>query len=152
MPSLMRSVTAATAPSATNGSSMWLYSARQLAAGRIGRLAADRDVRVLGEEDRLEPALLGQPPQPDRVDRVLGDEGAQARRASGRVPADRQVIEAVDAVDRAELGLAVQLEARHPRRKERQRLLKLGARDVRAEAVVHARAEGEWLAVRSGRR
>ena len=31
----------------------------QLAAGRIGRLAADRDVGVLGEPERLEAVLLG---------------------------------------------------------------------------------------------
>ena len=35
---------------------------------------------------------------------------------------------------------------------ERERLLELGARDVRAEAVVHAGAEGERLGVASGRR
>ena len=34
--------------------------ARQVGAGRVGRLAAGGDVRVLGEEERLEAALLDQ--------------------------------------------------------------------------------------------
>ena len=51
--------------------------ARQLAAAGVGRVAADRDVGVLGEEERVEPALLGQAPEPNRVDRVLGDERAE---------------------------------------------------------------------------
>jgi hypothetical protein len=46
--------------------------ARQLAAAGIRRRAADRDVRVLGDEQRLEPVLLDHPRQLVRLDRVLG--------------------------------------------------------------------------------
>ena len=111
------------------------------------------------------------------VARDLGDEGADRSAASSffvtyerelvvraaralmagivpareRSPADGQRVEAVDPVDRAVLGLAVEPQARHPRREEGERLLQLGAREVRAEAVVRAGAEGQRLA-RRGRR
>ena len=46
---------------------------------------------------------------------------------------------------RAELGLAVERQAGHARGQEGERLLQLGAREVGAQAVVDARAEGERL-------
>src|SRR3954454_9613042 len=63
-----------------------------------------------------------------------------------RVPADRQRLEAVDAVDRAVLGLAGEAQAGHARREERERLLQLGAGEIRSQAVMHAGAEGQRLA------
>ena len=47
---------------------------RQLAAPRIGRLPARRNVRVLGDDERVEPALLDRPRQRHRVDAVVGHE------------------------------------------------------------------------------
>ena len=58
--SLMRSVTAAAAASATNGIVRVAVLARQLPSAWVRGLAAHRDVRVLGQEERLEAALLGQ--------------------------------------------------------------------------------------------
>ena len=68
-------------------------------------------------------------------------------RARRRGPSERQALQPVDAVDRAELGLAVERQPGHARGQERERLLELRAREVRAKAVVDARAEGERLGV-----
>ena len=64
---------------------------RQLAAARVGRGAVHRDVRVLGEEQRLEAALLHHPRERPRLDGVVGwehrDSVAHARlspRTTGR--------------------------------------------------------------------
>src|SRR5664280_73299 len=67
---------------------------------------------------------------------------SRAPEASGG-EAHGQLVEPVDAGDRAELGLAVELEAVHVLGEERQALLQLHTREVRAEAVVDARAERE---------
>ena len=75
VPSRMRSVTAPAAASATNGSSVRLYSSAQLGvAGRRRRAPLDRDVRVLGEVQRVEAALLGLAGQLDDVHRPVGRE------------------------------------------------------------------------------
>jgi len=52
--------------------------ARQLAAACIRRLAAGRDVRVLGEEQRLEAVLLDQARDLPRSGGVMGGEVADA--------------------------------------------------------------------------
>ena len=52
--------------------------ARQLPARRVGRLAARRDVGVLGDEDRLEAALLRHPGERGRLDRLVGREVGDA--------------------------------------------------------------------------
>ena len=55
----MRSVTAAAIDSATNGSSVRLYSSRNSASPVGGGVLRDyRDVRVLGEVERVETAFL----------------------------------------------------------------------------------------------
>src|SRR6516162_5480267 len=69
--SFSRLVTAAAAPNVTNGS----ITSSQLPAGPRRREAAcDRDVRVLGDPQRVEPALLQRRRQFGRRDRVLGEE------------------------------------------------------------------------------
>ena len=47
---------------------------RQLATGRVRRLPADRDVGVLGDEQRVETPLLQRAPQHVRPDALVGDE------------------------------------------------------------------------------
>ena len=72
--------------------------ARQLVAGRVGGLARGRDMGVVGEEQRLERALLDHPRQgrPDRclvggevADRELHRRGPRPARAGGRPTAQR---------------------------------------------------------------
>src|SRR3954447_21421717 len=77
---------------------------------------------------------------------VPGETPPPAGFVAGSAPADGQRVEAVDAVDRAVLGVAVEGEARHARAEEGERLLELGAREVGAEAVVDAGAERQRLA------
>ena len=52
--------------------------ARQLVAARPRALAAGRDVRVLGDEDRVEAGVLGGAAERDGRDRLVGDEHRQA--------------------------------------------------------------------------
>jgi hypothetical protein len=52
--------------------------ARQLAAAGVRRLAARRDVGVLGEVDRVVAVLLDQPRHLARADRVMGREVADS--------------------------------------------------------------------------
>ena len=66
--------------------------ARQLTAARVRRRPAGRDVRVLGEEQRLVPALLGEPRQVrgrdgivGREDRYAGVHAPKPRYRTGRV-------------------------------------------------------------------
>src|SRR5512133_2679633 len=59
----------------------------------------------------------------------------------GACEADGKLVEPVDPGDAAVRRLAVELEAIDVHRQEGQRLLQLGAREVRAQAVVDARAE-----------
>ena len=92
------------------------------------RMARSRRSRLIAPMRRGEPA----------------DEPA-LERASRRAEADRQPLERVDAERRVVRRLAVQLEVRHPRRQERERLLELGAREVRAQAEVRAGTEGQRL-------
>ena len=59
VPTTSRSVAAAAIASATNGSSVRLYSSRSSASPvGGGRAPARRDVRVLGHVERVQPALL----------------------------------------------------------------------------------------------
>src|ERR1700722_30064 len=74
-----------------------------------------------------------------RPPRWRGD--ARTRLPSNELEADRQARQAVDARDALELRLAVQLQAARSARQERQRLAQLRPRQVRTNAVVHARAE-----------
>ena len=63
VPTFSRSVAAAAAAQPHERVERVAVLARQLAAAGVGRVAAHRDVRVLGEEERLEPALLRHAPE-----------------------------------------------------------------------------------------
>jgi hypothetical protein len=52
--------------------------ARQLTPAGVGRVAADRDVRVLRHEERLEPELLGPPPELRGPHPVVGEKVGEA--------------------------------------------------------------------------
>src|SRR6266446_2859750 len=45
---------------------------REFAAPRVGRTTARRNMRMLGEEERIESALLDRLGQFDRLDRIVG--------------------------------------------------------------------------------
>ena len=76
--SLIVVVTAAAGHSATNGIVRVPVLLRQLAAGRVRRLAARRDVRVLREPQRLEAALLAGAREVVGADGVVGREDGDA--------------------------------------------------------------------------
>ena len=114
---------------------------RKLAAGRVGRLPAHRDVGVLGEEERLESALLGEAAPVAPAGSTSPWRRCTAPPPSGTVPAHREAVQPVDPGDGVELGLAAQGQAGHAGGKESESLLKLGAGDVRAQAVVHSRRQ-----------
>ena len=63
---------------------------RQLAAGREGGLARQRDVRVLGRPDRLKAARLQGPAELGRRHRIIGEEH---RRADIHVPSPENLVE-----------------------------------------------------------
>jgi hypothetical protein len=76
VPINIRSVAAAAAASPTNGVERLAVERGELAATRVRGLAAGRDVRVLGEQQALEPSLLGhQSDLPGRLHRLGGEDG-----------------------------------------------------------------------------
>ncbi len=52
--------------------------ARQLTAGRVGRRARDRNVRVLGDEERLEAAFLDHAREIVRPNALVSEEDRDA--------------------------------------------------------------------------
>jgi len=65
--------------------------AGQLAARRVRRRAGSRDVRVLGEEQRLVPALLGEPRERARLDAIVSREAGESELHGGQAYPARRV-------------------------------------------------------------
>src|SRR4051794_17334809 len=80
---------------------------------------------------------------------IAGESPGGCRGMSWYVPGERQRLEVVDALHRAEQRLAVEPEVGHARREEGECLLELGPGEVVADAEVHTRAEGQQPGVGS---
>ena len=116
---------------ATNGSWVRAVLARQLAADRVRGLAAGRDVGVVGEEQRLEGALLDHPRQGRRVDALVGGEVAD-RELHAPEPTAAVAAGATDDAERRQGTAQQRVRAREP-----EGVAVLGQQDREGERARH---------------